>query len=402
MALYLSHQETTMLSPLRINFIVAVILLFMTLAQLSTDIYLPSTLVMAQDLHTTVAMVQATLLTGFVGYGVSQLWYGPLTERYGRRKFFLFGTLGLLVTSLACAVSDSITVLLLARGIQGLCCGVFSVVSRTTLRDILDDEGFTKASIYQSLVWSVIPIMAPLAGSYIQHYWGWRYSFGVLALVGLVAFGLALTVPETAKERVAALQLKPVLLAYRDTLVHSHFWPFLMVMVIDCMLTVGFFVFAPVYLQGVLHRSVIQYGWSIATVSIVFIVVSFLNRRLISSFTSKTLLTFGLWVFCLSALVLVVCALLPINHFLGFLIPMALMQAGGAMSFPHAISCAMRQVPTNTGKAAGLVGCCNLLGCAVGTLLVAQVIEASLVKFAVFSLLFSAVPVVLLRRFRWP
>lgn len=154
------------------------------LPAVTTDMYLPSLPVVATELDTTAALVQATITGVLIGGGVGQLLIGPLSDRYGRRGPVMVGVLIHVITSVLCIFAAGIVPLLVLRVIQG----VGNAAAMTTAMAVIRDRytGATASGIISRLmlVIGVAPLLAPTAGSFISDVAGWRAIFAVLALLG--------------------------------------------------------------------------------------------------------------------------------------------------------------------------------------------------------------------------
>lgn len=168
------------------------------LGPLAIDLYLPAFPVLAAELHTTPVMVQLTLVSYFLALAVGQLPYGALADRLGRRAP-LFGGLALFAaTSIGCALATDIHWLIALRFLQGLggCAG--TIIARSIIRDVHSGAAAARLMATMFLVLGVSPIFAPLAGSLLLPWVGWRGLFVVIAvLVALAAALAALILPET-------------------------------------------------------------------------------------------------------------------------------------------------------------------------------------------------------------
>jgi DHA1 family bicyclomycin/chloramphenicol resistance-like MFS transporter len=153
---------------------------------LSTDMYLPALPAIARDLDTQVAAVQTTLSVFFLGMALGQLFYGPLSDRFGRRKPLLGGILLYVAATIACALAPSVEVLWTARLAQALggCAAV--VIARASVRDTFDVLESARVFSRLVLVMGAAPILAPLLGGQILEFASWRMIFWLL-----VAFGIA-------------------------------------------------------------------------------------------------------------------------------------------------------------------------------------------------------------------
>jgi len=168
------------------------------LGPLAIDLYLPAFPTLAAELQSSPAMVQLSMVSYFLALAVGQLPYGALADRYGRRAP-LFGGLALfMLTSVGCALAPDIHWLIALRFLQGLggCAG--TIIARSIIRDLHTGAAAARLMATMFLVLGVSPIFAPLAGSVLLHWVGWRGLFVVIAvLVALAGVLAALLLPET-------------------------------------------------------------------------------------------------------------------------------------------------------------------------------------------------------------
>lgn len=171
----------------------AVILgLISAIGPFAIDMYLPAMPQMAQALGASAGEVQMSLTAFFIALGLCQMLYGPLSDRYGRRGPLMAG-LGLFVLgSLGCALAPDAHTLIVMRFIAGVgaCAGM--VIPRAVVRDLHTGAEAARLGAMLMLVFSVSPILAPLAGSLVVALAGWRWIFGCIVVLGLLALGLVL------------------------------------------------------------------------------------------------------------------------------------------------------------------------------------------------------------------
>lgn len=168
------------------------------------DMYLPALPTISASLHADSHAVQASLISFFAAMAVSQIVYGPLSDMFGRKRP-LYAGLGLyLIGGIGCALSPSIEWLVAFRFLQGVgaCAGV--VISRAVVRDLHTGPAAAQLMSRLMLVFSVSPILAPLAGSIVTTFGDWRLIFWVMAAAGVVGlavavFGLEETRPAEAR-----------------------------------------------------------------------------------------------------------------------------------------------------------------------------------------------------------
>lgn len=167
--------------------------------QVGVSIYLPSLPLISQDLGVSSADVQLLVTLFLVGFGGSQLFYGPLSDALGRRPIFILGQgIYLLGTVLCFAMTDDFTALVFGRLLQGLGAGSASVLGRSVLRDSYSGHHLTKAMSYISITASILPILAPVIGGWIAWHFSWQWVFGfvLIYLASILAIGYFI-LPET-------------------------------------------------------------------------------------------------------------------------------------------------------------------------------------------------------------
>ncbi|MFT3943013.1 MAG: multidrug effflux MFS transporter [Ancrocorticia sp.] len=166
----------------------------------SMNLYLPVLPELTEQLGTTAALAQLTMTACLVGLAGGQLVIGPLSDRYGRRKPLLLGTVAYVVASLACAWAPNITVLLVARLLQGLAASAGVVIALAAGRDVYEGAKlvayYGRFTMLSGLAGAVSPVIGGVLASFID----WRGSFVALALLGGVVlaatfFGLPETLP---------------------------------------------------------------------------------------------------------------------------------------------------------------------------------------------------------------
>ncbi len=191
----------------------------------AVDMYLPALPSIGASLQASPGAVQASLMAFFVALGLGQLVYGPVSDRFGRKIPLYFGLTLFALASVGCALAPNIHVLVGLRLLQGLgaCAGM--VVPRAVVRDLHTGHDAARLMALLMLVFSVSPILAPLAGSFLIEWSGWRSVFWAVTLAALLGLVLLRTsLPETRavagrKESTAASALA----AYKELLCDRHF-----------------------------------------------------------------------------------------------------------------------------------------------------------------------------------
>jgi len=164
------------------------------------DMYLPAMPAIATDLSTGESQVQATVGAYFLAFGLAQLIYGPWADATGRRAPILTGLALFAVGTLGATFAGSIEALIAWRAVQGLGGAAVMVVPRAIIRDMYTGHEATRLMGLIMLVFSVSPMLAPLAGAGVLAFTGWRGIFAALTLVALACIALTFFAqPETLR-----------------------------------------------------------------------------------------------------------------------------------------------------------------------------------------------------------
>ena len=169
---------------------------------LSTDMYLPSLPSMTVYFAVDVGRVQLTLSAFLAGFALAQLFYGPLSDRFGRRPVLLAGLALFFAASIACAFAPTIEMLIAARFVQalGACSG--PVLARAVVRDVHGREGAARILAYMGTAMALVPTLLPTVGGYLVMLFDWRAVFIFIGgYGGLCLLLVALSLPETNKWR---------------------------------------------------------------------------------------------------------------------------------------------------------------------------------------------------------
>lgn len=154
---------------------------------LAIDLYLPALPAIALGLGASAERVQLTITVFLAGFSLGMLFYGPISDRYGRRLVMLSGIALFAVASLACMLATAVEQLIAARFVQALGGGAASVLARAVVRDVYTPtEAIRKLSL-MAMVTAIAPLLAPLLGSLLLAHFGWRGTFAAVVLWGVLS-----------------------------------------------------------------------------------------------------------------------------------------------------------------------------------------------------------------------
>lgn len=333
------------------------ILLLVVVGQASIDIYLPSIPAMMSTFAASAERMQLTVSIFLLGYGGSQLVYGPLSDRFGRKAVLLFGLPLFIAATLGICVTTSATTLLLLRALQGVAMGAASVCARAIMRDCFEPSELPAASSTMAMGWALVPILAPMLGGYLQHYLGWQYSFGFLALLATsLLLYLTFGMRETNQLRTRALSLSGSFAAYALLLRSRAFRANMLMLGVLVSIFSVTNIATPFILQSAYHLSPVHYGWSLLTVSSGYLIGSFINKKVVARHAPVRVTGCGAALLALFGMGhLAVCltvggSVLTLVAFL-FAVYMAL-----GLIFANCLSACMRSFPQHAGSASALYG----------------------------------------------
>lgn len=189
------------------------------------DMYLPALPEIGQGLHAGSGAVQASLVSFFVAMALSQLVYGPVSDMIGRKKPLYFGLSLFSIGAIGCALSPSIEWLVGFRALQGVGACAGAVICRAIVRDLFTGIAAAQLMSRLLLVFSVSPILAPLAGSAVTLAASWRAIFWVMVLAAaLGAVLVTLLLPETRSEEARSQSSFGSALASYGTLLRDPYY----------------------------------------------------------------------------------------------------------------------------------------------------------------------------------
>jgi DHA1 family bicyclomycin/chloramphenicol resistance-like MFS transporter len=328
------------------------------LAPLTIDMYLPALPALAREFHASTGHTQLTLASYFIGLAVGQFAYGMLTDRFGRKPPLYAGLALYALASLGCALAPSIDALILLRFVQALggCAGI--VIPIAVVRDRFEQREAAQVLSRLMLVMGVAPMLAPLAGSQLLVWFGWRAIFGVLALAAvLVLIGLHFVLEESlARERFKPIRLGTVLATYRLLLTDRRYMAFGLA---GACTGAGMFS----YISASPFVFIDQFGVAPTHYSMIFgmnafalIAGSQLNHRVLAHARLERVLGRALWCTAAAALLLLVDAATGLFGIAGIVVPLLCFMGSLGFITPNAQAGAMAGHGANAGSASALLG----------------------------------------------
>jgi DHA1 family bicyclomycin/chloramphenicol resistance-like MFS transporter len=325
---------------------------------MSVDMYLPSLPSMTEALGAGPTLVQLTLSAFFLGFALGQLVYGPLSDRYGRRRPLLAGLLLYTAASLICAVTPSIWPFIFGRLLQGLGACAGPVLARAVVRDLYDRDRAARMLSILFLVLSAAPLLAPSIGGQILIWIGWRAIFAVLTIFGVVSLlsaGLFLreTLPLERRRRIGPVE---ALHSYAGMLRDRRFMGYAGT---SALAMAGFFVYlsaSPFVFITLFGVPAERYGILFAINVAGLMAGATVNSRLVVRLGSDRLLGYGVSGAAAAGTVLAIVAASPHVSLLGIAAPLFCFVASMSFIGANATAGALANYPQLAGTASALQG----------------------------------------------
>jgi DHA1 family bicyclomycin/chloramphenicol resistance-like MFS transporter len=325
---------------------------------LSIDMYLPSLPTIAHDLHATAGAAQASVSLFFGGLAVGQLFYGPASDRFGRRAPILVGFALYVAASLACAFAPNIQVLLAARLAQALGGCASMVISRAIVRDHFEHHESARFFSLLALVTGAAPILAPLIGSGLLQVVGWRAIFLVLTVFGTaVALIVLVRLPESRSEAVArqARQEHPFR-AYFALVSHRRLAGYLLAGAMNSACTFTYIAASSAVLIGVYGVSPTTFGLLFGVNAVGLVAASQVNRMLLRRLTPDQVLSGAALSSIAFAVLLLVVAASGAGGVWGLMVPLFGTIASASFVQANSLAGALAVDPSRPGSTAALFG----------------------------------------------
>jgi DHA1 family bicyclomycin/chloramphenicol resistance-like MFS transporter len=368
-------------------------------APLAMDIYLASMPSMARALSASDEEVQLTLSLYMFAWGAAQIVVGPLTDRFGRRPALIAGLMLFVAASVVCAAARDVHMLIAARIVQAAAMATVAVVPRAVVRDLHAGEQAAQMLSLMGVVLGIAPIVAPIIGSHLHVWFGWRANFVFVAAYGALAFVVSV-MPETIRTRNVRATKVRVMLANYARLARSR--TYLGYLLIAACATSGLFAFiagSAFVFVSVIGTGEQGFGLLFGVVMLGNITGSAVGSHLVARLGINRMLRYSTALMLVSGIVLAGLAWARVGHPLAIVIPMFVFMVAFMTTMPQATAGALTPFPEIAGSASSLLSFCQLLIAASTALIVGMAFDgtqrpmattiaaASVLTFASYQLL---------------
>ena len=329
-----------------------------TISPFSIDMYLPGFTAMANDMDTTIDKIQLSLTSYVFGIAIGQMFYGPLLDRFGRKKPLYIGLILYVLASIGCALTSTVESLIIMRLLQALGGCVGMVAAQALVRDIFPLNKSAQVFSLIILVIAVSPLIAPTLGGYVTSAFGWHWVFIILAGIALLVMaGVYWFLPSGSKpDATVSLRPKAVLKNYYTVSRNSQFLIYTLAGGIAMAGPFAYIVGSSDVYMNLYQLTEQQYGWAFAFVAFGMIGTTQLNHVLLRHYRSESLIRVALIYQTFIGLLLLTGTWNQWYDLYSFTLLIFLFVAGHGIMTPNVTALAMAPFSKNAGSASALLG----------------------------------------------
>ncbi|NWA25549.1 multidrug effflux MFS transporter [Pseudomonas gingeri] len=352
--------------------ILLILSMLMAFASISTDLYLPAMPVMAAALHVSGGTLEFTVTGYLIGFGSGQLFWGPFSDRFGRKMPVAIGLILFIIGSAGCAMAADGTQIIGWRIVQALGACANVVLARAMVRDLYQGRKAAQKMSTLMTIMAIAPLVGPTVGGQILRFGSWQAIFWTLVLIALATLVSLLLLPETLpKARRSPASLKEIMARYGGFLRDGRFVGYTATGAFFYAGTFAYIAASPFAYITYHHVSAQVYGLLFAAGIVGMMVTAQINARLLNRYDTQVMMTVGALMSACAGLLLAIntwanwgglpmmmCACLLFVSATGLVLANSI---GGALNcFPHA-----------SGSASALVGAFQYGSAMLGSALVA-------------------------------
>jgi DHA1 family bicyclomycin/chloramphenicol resistance-like MFS transporter len=360
----------------------------------SINTYLPSFPDIEAAFGVTRVILAQSLTAYLLAFAISTLFWGPLSDRIGRRKTLLASMSMYLIASIACALSSDADSFVLLRALQGLAASGGFIIGRAMIRDSYDTRSAHQAMAHVTLLFALGPAIAPVVGGWLQELFGWRSIFWFLGGFGILLLLLGLAIKETLPGKMRqSFHPYKVSIAYLQIARHGRF------ICLVFSLSLGFaglFVYiagAPTVIYEFLGLSADDFGLQFIPMVAGMMLGSHYSGRKAHHWTPARTIALGFGIMILGTVLNLLSSLLSTSTTYTVIAPLAIYAVGYGMIMPAITILALDYFPQRRGSATSVQGFVQVAISATVTSIAIPLLHSSRLSFAVGQLLFLSTAV---------
>ncbi len=355
------------------------------------QILLPALPVMQETFAISNDVAQLTLSLSMLAIALGTLFYGPLSDKYGRKPVMLLGLCITFLGSIACLFADTIEWLILGRFFQAFGGAVGMVLARAIVRDIYEAENAARVIATLVMVMVVIPMLSPALGGELMVRFGWYSVFTVIACFSTILFAVLLfTLPETLKESAPFEGVGAMLSTFALLLKSPAFRSYALCVSFVSVVFFSFISAAPEIMVSVLHRPPTEYGYYFVMIPLGFMGGNYATRILGKRLNINEMISYGGSIAIFGIVIAIALQLAGLTHPSTLFAPIALAVFGNGITLPNAQAAAINEFPQFAGSASGLTGFLQMALSAIAAQTVALIFNGTVFPLLLMMLIASA------------
>ncbi len=349
------------------NKIILFTFLLSALTQAGLAIYTPAFLQISQQLQVSPDAVKFTLVTYLFGFGISQIFYGILSDRFGRKKCVLIGMLIFLIGCCLSIFSSSYFDLMMSRFLQGIGAGSGIALSRAIIQDSFVGMDYLKAATYLSSGFAFGVGLSPVIGGHLLDFFSWRSEFVFLFICGLLLLiSLWIFLPETGKVLYPKPPIKQFLLQTNQNVAYilknKGFYYYLVTGVSAYGIIVTYNTMTPFLFQKTLSINPSAYGWLTFFIAVTYYMATAFNRFILKHVRTQSIVITGIILIFFGGFSMLLIKLLfdVLNVYVVF-IPLLIATFGQGLVWSISVTGALKDLSHIAGTAAALFSFLQML-----------------------------------------
>ena len=369
------------------------------LGPVGMQILLPALPVIKQTFDVSNDVAQLTLSLSMLAIAIGTLVYGPLSDKYGRKRVMLAGIVITLIGSIVCFIANSIVLLISGRFIQAFGGAVGLVLARAIVRDVYGADEAARVIATLVMVMVVLPMMSPALGGELMHQFGFESVFIIIAFASAIAFVfLFLWLPETLAKPVPFEGVKSMLMTFSNLFASRVFCGYAFCVTFVSVVFFSFISAAPEIMVSVLKRPPTEYGYYFIMIPAGFMTGNYVARHFGKTISIDNMIAIGASIGIIGIVLALLLQILGMNSPTALFLPIALAVFGNGITLPNAQAAAINEFPEYAGTASGLTGFLQMSVSSVAAQAVALIFNGTVYPLLGLMLVASLIS---LLTFRW-
>ena len=369
------------------------------LGPVGMQILLPALPVIKQKFYVTNDVAQLTLSLSMLAIAIGTLVYGPLSDKFGRKRVMLVGIVITIFGSIVCFVADSIMLLISGRFIQAFGGAVGLVLARAIVRDVYGPEEAARVIATLVMVMVVLPMMSPALGGELMQRFGFESVFIVIAFASAIAFVfLFLWLPETLAKPVPFEGVKSMLMTFSKLFASKVFCGYAFCVTFVSVVFFSFISAAPEIMVSVLKRPPTEYGYYFIMIPAGFMTGNYVARHYGRTISIDNMIAIGASIGVFGIVLALLLQTLGMSSPVALFLPIALAVFGNGITLPNAQAAAINEFPEYAGTASGLTGFLQMAVSSVAAQAVALIFNGTVYPLLGLLLVASIISLLI---FRW-